>query len=254
MGKLSALFFSALLIFPTLAGAEPPKPMTDPDAFTSTPDRARALLKELQGTRRLPIAGMSAAQIGERLVLMSDNGRFAVVGNFKLFDLWNGSQVKTLADADNLNRLDIKRMGIKDGDFAELLFGKGSRPVYVFVDPYCAHCHDVMAQMGPLQDQYTFHLVLAPVLGKNSVDTVRNLECFPDKTKAVAALISQDFKAVPDSKSGTCDLVRLQKTLIATKLMGIDGVPYIILPSTKTRRGGTKDLKGLLEADSGAQP
>ena len=64
---------------------------------------------------------------------MSDNGRFAVVGNFKFYDLWNGAQVKTLADADNLNRLDIKRIGIKDGDFAELLFGKGPKPVYVFV-------------------------------------------------------------------------------------------------------------------------
>ena len=67
-------------------------------------------------------------------------------------------------------------------------------------------------------------------------------------------MIGQDFKGVPGSKSGTCDLVRLQKTLIAAKLMGIDGVPYLILPSTKTRRGGTKDLKGLLEADSGSPP
>ena len=131
-----------------------------------------------------------------------------------------------------------------------LPYGQGTNVVTVFVDPLCKHCHNLILQMAALKDQYTFHLVMAPVIGEESVRSARKLACEPDRAKALQALIDQKYDGIHEPPN--CNLGPLQKTLLATKFLGIDGVPYMILPSTKTYRGGTKDLKGLLENDTKA--
>ena len=238
----------AALPFAQDAAAEPP----EPTPFTATSDQIRSWIKSVEGTRRLPVTGISLAKVGDKMMLVSENGRFAVVGNFRLLDVWNAKEVKTLADGDDLDRMDLKRIGIKDGDLAQFLYGSGPKHVHVFLDPWCQHCHDLVAQMEPLLKTHTFHLVLTPVLGEKSVATVKKLACLADKGKALEALLAQRYDGLPEA--GPCDLTALQKTLMATRLMGIDGVPYLILPSTKTRRGGTRELKALLEADAEANP
>jgi thiol:disulfide interchange protein DsbC len=252
MTRATRLLLAAALALPFGPGAEAEPQAPEPSAFTATPDQIRSWLKSIEGTRRLPVTGVSLAKVGDKMILMSENGRFVVAGNFRLLDVWNGKEVKTLADGDDLNRLDLKRIGIKDADLAQLVYGTGPKHVHVFLDPWCGHCHDLLAQMEPLKKEYTFHLVLTPVLGDKSVATVKKLACLADKGKALDALLAQRYDGIPEP--GPCDLAALQKTLIATRLMGIDGVPYLVLPSTKTRRGGTRELKALLEADAGASP
>jgi thiol:disulfide interchange protein DsbC len=213
----------------------------------ATTNDVRALLKNLDSFKRLPIAGLNLAKVGDRTVLMSDNGRFAVIGNFRLLDVWNAREVKTVADAEDLNRLDLKKIGVKDEDLAMLAYGQGKTAVTVFVDPMCKYCHHLIEQMGALKDQYTFRLVMAPVIGEESVRNSRKLVCEPDKAKALQALVGQKFDGI--SEPPGCNLGPLQKTLLMTKFFGIDGVPFLVLPSAKTYRGGTNNLRGLLEND-----
>jgi thiol:disulfide interchange protein DsbC len=213
----------------------------------ATTNDVRALLKNLDSFKRLPIAGLNLAKVGDRMVLMSDNGRFAVIGNFRLLDVWNAREVKTMADAEDLNRLDLKKIGVKDEDLAMLSYGQGKTVVTVFVDPMCKYCHHLIEQMGALKDQYTFRLVMAPVIGEESVRNSRKLVCEPDKAKALQALVEQKFDGVREPPK--CNLGPLQKTLLMTKFFGIDGVPFLVLPSTKTYRGGTNNLRELLEND-----
>jgi thiol:disulfide interchange protein DsbC len=258
------LALSAALPGPALSVAEeqPKTPAVDPPGFAgmangvlADPQSAatgdvRRLLKNLDAFKRLPVTGLNLAKAGGHMLLMSDNGRFAVVGSFRLLDVWNGREVRTMADAEDLNRLDLDKIGIKDGDFAMLPYGQGKNVVTVFVDPLCTFCHSLILQMAALQDQYTFHLVMAPVIGEESVRNARKLACEPDRAKALQALIGQKYDGIKEPPG--CNLGPLQKTLLATKFFGIDGVPYMILPSTKTYRGGTRDLKGLLENDTKA--
>ena len=67
------------------------------------------------------------------------------------------------------------------------------------------------------------------------------------RTKLGTDLVEQKFDGVREPPK--CNLGPLQKTLLMTKFFGIDGVPFLVLPSTKTYRGGTNNLKELLEND-----
>jgi thiol:disulfide interchange protein DsbC len=239
-----------LIAFATLTGYAAPQA---PASFTTaSPDQVRASIKQVEATRRIPITGLLMAEVGGQKLLMSENGRFVIVGDFRLLDVWNGIEVKTVEDAAKLNRIDLGRIGVKDTDFAQVVLGTGTKQVYVFLDPWCEHCHDLISQMEPLKEKYTFHLVMAPVLGQKSVDTVKRIVCTPDKPKALQALIKQEYDGLPPFAG--CDLSQLQKTLITTRMIGIDGVPYLILPSKTTHRGGTKDLAALLNEDDKAAP
>jgi len=191
---------------------------------------------------------MNMVKVGDRYMLMSENGRFAVLGAFRLVDVWNGKEIKTIADTEDLNSIDLVKIGIKDEDLAMLAYGSGKTIVTIFIDPYCKHCHKMIEQMGTMKDQYTFRLVMAPVLGKDSVMASRKLVCEKDKEKALKALLDQKFDGIIEGAN--CNLGPLQKTLLMAKFFGITGVPFTILPSTKTFAGETSDLKGLLENDA----
>lgn len=251
------LGLSALMVSIGWARDAVPKPATPVagaearDPQKASPDEIRSWFSQLDGTHRLPITGLTLAQSGDKLLLISDNGRFAVVGNFRLLDVWNAQEIKSLQDADRLDRLDLKKIGIKDGDLARLKLGTGAETVTVFVDPLCPHCHHLIQQMDALKKDYTFDLVISPVLGEKSADISRKLWCQPDRGKALNALLKQEYDTLPavprDTKS--CDLAPLQKSIVTTRLLGIDGVPYMILPSKSVRKGGVDDLKTLLEKD-----
>lgn len=234
-----------LLAAPALAGATGPVP----DLDQSSPEELRGFFKRLEGTRRLPVHGLVMAQVGDRLVLMSETGRLAVVGKFRLLDVWNQKEIKSLADAETLDRLDLKKIGLKDGDLAILKIGRGQREVPVFVDPLCKYCHDLIGQMEVLGEDYTFKLIVTPVLGDESGKTARKLMCDPDRARALRALVKGEFAALPEAPKD-CDTGPLVRTLATAQILGIDGVPYLILPSTKVHKGLTTNLKELLENDA----
>lgn len=223
-----------------------PKP-TDNEMTAEVKD----IMRSVDEVKRLPVTGLSMIKAGDKLFLMTDNGHFVVAGNFKLVDMWQGKVIQSVADTKDIDKVDLRKIGIKPEELSSFSIGTGKKEVVIFIDPQCNYCHDLLAQLEPLSKSYTFKLILIPVLGKESAEITKKLICNKDKEQSLRALIAKDYSALPAlvRKEDACDLKPLQKAVVATKLLDIQGVPFIFLPSHNTFRGGAKSFKALLEKD-----
>lgn len=203
----------------------------------------RKLIKgQLDTVKRLPIKGLSMAQSGDRVFFMSENGRFVFVG--QMIDVWNGKVLRTPDDVSKwANRVDIASLGVDINDLNVLRIGTGQKKVTVFVDPECPYCNSIVKQMPALGKEYTFELLLLPLLGEKSAKEVKALNCMADKQKAAEILVSGDFSQVGES---SCDTEKIQRSLIVAKVLGIDAVPVIINHELFLKRGSVKDLAAYL--------
>lgn len=228
----------------------PVRPGQSP-GVTEMADDLKQIMRSVDEVKRLPIAGMSLVKAGDRLFLTSDNGHFLVAGNFKLVDMWQGKVIKSMDDTVGINKVDLRKIGFNPDELSAFSFGKGKPEVTLFVDPLCDHCHDLIRQLPALEGSYTFKVVLIPVLGSKSAEVAKQLLCNKDREQAWQALLAKDYSKLPPlvRKEGSCDLKPLQKAVVTTKLLGVDGVPYLFLPSKNTHKGGAKSFATLLEKD-----
>ena len=221
-----------------------------PQSDGETTEEFRNIMKSVDEVKRLPVTGLSMIKADDHLFLITDNGHFVVAGNLKLIDMWQGKIIHSVAETKGIEKVDLRKIGLNPDELSVFTVGTGKREVTVFVDPNCHYCHDLIVQMEALAKDYSFKLVLIPVLGKESAEVTKKLICNPDKAASLNALIMQAYSKLPalpaDNK---CDLKPLQKAVVATKLLDIQGVPYLFLASKNTHRGGSKALKTLLEKD-----
>lgn len=249
--KLSVLFVLVLFWGESHAvgvdQAQPNKPKTDTEMTAEVKD----IMRSVDEVKRLPVTGLSMVKAGERTFLITDNGHFVVAGNFKLVDMWQGKVIGSVSDTKGIDKVDLRKIGLSPDELSTFTIGKGKKEVTIFVDPQCNYCHDLIVQLEPLGKEYSFKLVLIPVLGKESAEISKKLICNQDKDQSLKALIAKDYAKLPElvRKEGSCDLKPLQKAVVATKLLDIQGVPFIFLPSKNTFKGGVKSFKTLLEKD-----
>lgn len=227
-----------------------------PDSGTSKMDsemtaEVKDIMRSVDEVKRLPITGMSLIKAGDKTFLISDNGHFVVAGSFKLVDMWQGKLIGSVADTQGIDKVNLRKIGIKPEEIASFSVGSGKKEVVIFIDPQCKYCHALISQLEPLGKEYIFKLVLIPVLGKESAELTKRLICNKDNAQSLKALLADDYTKIPklDRNDKTCDLKPLQKAVVVTKLLDIQGVPYLFLPSLNTFKGGTKSLKSLLEKD-----
>ncbi len=223
------------------------KPMMDGEMTAEVRD----IMRSVDEVKRLPVTGLSMIKAGDKTFLISDNGHFVVAGNLKLIDMWQGKVISSVADTKGIDKVDLRKIGLSPDELSTFTIGAGKKEVVIFVDPQCNYCHDLVIQLEPLGKEYTFKLVLIPVLGKESAEITKKLICNKDQAQSLEALIAKDYSKLPAlvRQEGSCDLKPLQKAVVATKLLDIQGVPYIFLPSHNTFRGGAKSFKTLLEKD-----
>lgn len=247
MSFLQKTIWILLLGHALIASANPP---SSPNSTEMTGD-LKQIMNSFDEAKRLPITGMSIIRAGDKLFMTSDNGHFLIAGNFKLVDMWQGKVIKSMDDTLGINKVDLRKIGFNPDELTTFSFGKGQREVVIFLDPLCDHCHDLISQITQLADDYTFKLVLIPVLGSKSAEVAKQLLCNKNKEQSLDALLKMDYGKLPAlvRKEGSCDLKPLQKAVVTTKLLAIDGVPYLFLPSKNTFKGGVKSLKTLLEKD-----
>lgn len=219
-------------------------------AEVETTAEFKSIMKSVDEVKRLPVTGLSMVRADNKVFLISDNGHFVVAGNLKLLDMWQGKVINSIADTNGMDKVDLRKIGLNPDELSVFTIGTGKREVTLFIDPQCDYCHNLLVQMEALGKDYQFKLVLVPVLGKESAEITKRLLCTTDKAAALKALIAKEYTTLPQlSKDTKCDLKPLQKAVVATKLLDIQGVPYIFLASKNTHRGGTKVLKTLLEKD-----
>lgn len=213
------------------------------------------VMRSVDEIKRLPVSGIALVKAGDKNFLITDNGHFIVAGNFKLVDMWQGKVINSIADTKDIEKVPLRKIGIRPEELTPFTIGTGKKEVTVFIDPECDYCHQLLGQLEALGNDYRFNLVLIPVLGKNSAEIAKKLICHKDKNVALNALLAKDYSKLPAlSKDDTsCDLKPLQKAVVSTKLLDIQGVPFLFLPSGKTFRGlpntSTLSVKTLLEAD-----
>lgn len=223
------------------------KPKPDGEMTAEVKD----IMRSVDEVKRLPVTGLSLIKAGNKTFLITDNGHFVVAGNFKLVDMWQGKIIGSVGDTQNIDKVDLRKIGLNPDEISTFTIGSGKKEVVIFVDPQCNYCHDLIIQLEDLGKDYVFRLVLIPVLGKESAEISKKLICNKDHGQSLKALANKDYSTLPalSTKEGDCDLKPLQKAVVATKLLDIQGVPFIFLPSHNTFKGGAKSFKTLLEKD-----
>jgi thiol:disulfide interchange protein DsbC len=227
--------------------AQSAKPKTDGEMTAEVKD----IMRSVDEVKRLPVTGLSMIKADDKAFLISDNGHFVVAGNFKLVDMWQGKIIGSVGDTKGIDKVDLRKIGLNPDELSTFTIGIGKKEVVIFVDPQCDYCHQLISQLELLGKEYAFKLVLIPVLGKESAEISKKLICNKDKAQSLQALVAKDYSKLPAliRKEGSCDLKPLQKAVVASKLLDIQGVPFIFLPSKNTFRGGAKSFKTLLEKD-----
>ena len=243
------------------ASAEALNPLAKPKTDTEMTAEVKNIMKSVDEVKRLPATGLSMIKADDKVFLITDNGHFVVAGNFKLVDLWQGKIIGSVADTKGIEKVDLRQIGFNPDELSTFTLGNGKKEVTIFIDPQCHYCHDLLGQLEPLGKDYKFNLVLIPVLGKESAEITKKLICNPNKPQSLKALLDQDYAKLPTldpvnlekvakgAQKAPCDLKALQKAVVATKLLDIQGVPTIFLPSKNVHRGGAKSFKTLLEKD-----
>jgi thiol:disulfide interchange protein DsbC len=180
------------------------------------------------------------------LMFISPDGRWAWSGT--LIDTWNGRAIKSVADLrDDMRRVNFSQLlGPNYGrDLDPFIIGSGPKKVQVFVDPKCKACSKLYPAMAELSSQYTFELMVVPMLGKESDKATRQLACARDRKIAQQALSSESSTDKLE-QAQKCDLVSLTKRMMVAKELGLRGVPFIIAPDGRVSPGRPPNLGSFL--------
>lgn len=239
--KFYLLLLTPLLMTSTSFADNPQKPAIS--------EIATGLLSiKIDGMQDLPISGLKMVKTDEQTVFISSNGRFALTGG-KLMDIWTQQEIKDLPDIDKIaNRIDLSRMKLNVDDLGPVTIGHGKPSVLVFIDPRCPYCGKVMKDLQALQDQYTFKLVMVPILGPESQNIVVQLACQLGSSDSKLKdsirdrLLKQDYTGLPTEPTGQCNKEPLQKAVVTAKLFGLQGVPFLIAPDGRTHSGAPEVL------------
>ena len=183
---------------------------------------------------QLPVTGVHMVKSGDKMVLMSTNGRFIFDG---VFDTWNDKNINNVKDVrDFAQRIDINEFDERIADLHYYSYGSGDETVAVFIDPNCGYCAKLINEMKPLKDQYTFKIMPVGLLGRDSQLKINGLSCLPDN-EALEIIMSHNYEETLRINEG-CKKEQQAKTLITAKIFGITAVPYMISPNNIVRKGG----------------
>ncbi|MCA2420891.1 hypothetical protein P3602_21280 [Vibrio parahaemolyticus] len=184
---------------------------------------------KLHWTQILPVNDLIMVENdkGEKL-LMDSKARIAIRGNVEVYDMWNKRPINTQADAKAAWMVTLDRFGVHTGDLASFRYGlKKDKPdVTLLVDPSGDFNVKLFDQMKAMADKYSFEIVLAPLLGGESINESLKLWCAKDRQKSLDELMAQ--KSATGEIFPTCNKDPLIKALGVAGVLQIKGLPYLI--------------------------
>lgn len=204
-------------------------------------------IRQVESLKKLPAGGFALLKANnQKTYLISDNGRFAIE-NPVIYDTWNLTKIASVEQADGVDKLDLNKIGFNATDIAYYSYGaKGKPEVTVFVDPRCPHCTAVTRQIPALKDKYSFKIIPLPVLGDDSGRIVKSMHCLNNQNEVLNAIFASKYTNLPPP-SPDCNVEKLTKTIVASSLLGIKGVPFTIMPNNRTFPGRLDDLSSVIE-------
>ena len=195
-------------------------------------------LGKIDQFKKMPISGLAMVETNNKTYIVSDNGRYVLKG--EMFDLWSGKGIKTIEDISIMNSIPVSKLKQALPSLAKYSFGKGEKEIYIFVDPNCPYCKQLIDDIK-FVDDYKFTLIILPILGDKSTTSSTALWCAKDQKKALASLLNfGGYLNLEQNKN--CNTDPLKKSLITAQVFGIDRVPYIIRWDGQVRQGVPQDL------------
>jgi thiol:disulfide interchange protein DsbC len=198
-----------------------------------------ALKTQVDGVAKLPVGGLTMIEANGKTFLVSDNGRIVVMG--KIYDIWNSVELKTVEDAERYaNRIDIDKLGLKPDELGGINIGTGKKEVIMFLDANCTSCNKLI-QSALKHNDYTFKVILLPMLNDDSVIKAKKAICNADKQAVAKALIDNTWDKLP-APPADCIVLPLQKAMTTARVFGIQKVPFLVRNDGRVAANFSGDL------------
>lgn len=214
-------------------------------------EMARQLLKGVDAMRRLPVDGFHLVEAQGHLLVVSNNGHYAIIGG-RVLDLWNRLEIRKASDIDATLRLPLAKMGINPDEFGGITVGKtdSSQTITVFLDPGSPKSTDMLPELQALGKRYKLQVIYVPALPARTPIS-RALMC--DKR---AALSYFETGKIPTDlvSSPSCGERELDRARITVHLLGIDVLPYTVTADGTPISGHPKDYMNLVTGKVGGRP
>lgn len=190
-----------------------------------------------ENTVTLPVTGILATEKSGKVVILSTNGRYTIVGD--IVDNWSKKKLETLDQIRNSSN--IIPLGAMNLDLKELdpvTVGRGSKNIVIFTDPYCTYCKKVIDQIKDLDlEKYSVQIMPLGLLGRDSETRVADIYCAKDKRTANALFLAGDNNTPIARITGPCDGEAFMKRSVAAQIFGVTAVPFIIRDDGRYVRG-----------------
>ncbi len=189
---------------------------------------------EIGDPEATPLAGIHQVKIGNRYAYLSDDGRFALVGD--LLDLEKGTNLTKIRRSRDNSAL-VEAFPEKDMVVYPAT-GTERASITVFTDTSCPYCRKLHQEVPQLQQAgVTVRYITFPRAGTqgSAYQTMRTVWCAKDRRQAMDAAKSvgageQGNVSCPDGKAVDAGY-RLSQQL------GLSGTPAIVLPDGSIQPG-----------------
>lgn len=215
-------------------------------ASAQSPEFPRDVLSGIDAMRRLPVEGFHIVESQGRLLLVSTNGHYAVMGG-RILDLWNSVEIRSVADVDQTLRIPLHRMGIEIDELGAVRVGQGPEDtaVTVFLDPASPETRKVLPKIQSLLGRYAFNVVFVPAQATRK-NASRALICTPE---AGRDFVRTGHHAAVAPEGDPCGATELQKNMVVVSLLGIDVLPFTIAPNGATQAGIPEQYEAFIAAN-----
>lgn len=181
----------------------------------------------------LPINQVLLSQKGEKVKILSSNGRFEFIGT--LVDRW---AKKAIQNADDAHRafhfLDFAGIDFNVGKLEPYYLGEGPTTI-IFVDPLCPYCKQLLAELPAHLDKHRFAVVPVGIMSPDSIKIANDLSCAEDQKAARAQLMLGEY--APLHQRSGCDNEVQAIRLVTTQLFAIRQVPFLLRSDGLIQRG-----------------
>jgi thiol:disulfide interchange protein DsbC len=202
--------------------------------FANGDELEDAKLPTISQIIELPIQQIRAVESSEGLVFVGDNGRFVFKG--ELIDTWNKVPLRKMSEVSYAaTHINLDTMGLDITELNTITFGTGNKRIVAFVDPLCPHCKSWLETAMSKQKEFTFHLIVVPVLGDESNRLAKLLYCAQSKEKRFDAFRGGSINDLSQDKK--CNLKNYDKTLTVAQLFNIKEIPFFIAPDGRYKSG-----------------
>lgn len=209
-------------------------------------------LPKIKDFVEVPVKTLRAVETEDgKVFFLNESGRYVVSG--QLFDAWTKQKLNNVRSMrHNFTHIRLSEMGFKPHDFSPMSVGAGSKEVYIFADPLCRWCHELINEIrsdkdASLRKAYRFRIVATPALGDESSRLVKHLICSTEKRdeKKLDALVGRAIESLPSDETAACRKA-YDNLLIASHMLGIKSVPFVIAADGRFTAGKPHDLSAWL--------